>query len=38
MKPTTNAPTQPYTSGGKIITKSPIRDHQDGSVSTVRKK
>lgn len=38
MKPETNAKSMPYKGGSKTIKSSPIRDHQDGSVSTTRKK
>lgn len=37
MKPTTNAPSKPYTGGTKIIKHSPIDDHRDGKMSTTRK-
>lgn len=38
MKPGTNAKSEKYTGGSGAIKNSPIRDHKDGSVSTVRKK
>ena len=38
MKPKTNAPSEKYTGGEKVIKQSPVRDHQDGSTTTTRKK
>ncbi len=38
MKPGTNAKSEPYKGGDKVIKSSPINDHRSGNTTTERKK
>lgn len=38
MKPGTNAPSEKYTGGSKIIKHSPVNDHRSGNTTTERSK